>query len=311
MSEIGELIQRSVDARLQIERRSGYSTAWGKSVPVPATTTSFKGGDFLIRRGMPVVPELWCRGRVNVSLGGIIQDSERPRPDEIDVATHARFIPAVETFDSRSGTWNKYSGEANNWFFTSPPGSNPSIDDHAYRQGTELIIPDVLRYSRGDYSVGSFEMGTLFASEMTAYAAFMPLSADPGVLMHFPSGETTVGWNSGFYLKVGGTVRKISMPFHVTDKPVYYVILSIRLPRVSLTISTGPSWSVTITLNSKQSSWLLNMMIGKDEAPAASVFNLCELGFLNYEVRKVESDMGDYTINRLVSVMASMFGASE
>lgn len=265
-----------------------YSTQYGDLTPDPIQVKALVPEDFLLYKGRPTVPLVWCRSTSAVTIDGTFVSSSRPvqaELDDLESKMFARFYAAGQFYDNVSGTWTPSLSKGNQYLFTSPPGMSPSLEDISYVKNKEIIRPDCLMFSYADYLKSNFDFSNDVAtSGFTMYMVGLMQGTETGCILAFNNGFE-IAHNSSVFL----TTDQLGFDYFPGDVSIqqmkpFYLVLSVDQNNVTVFLSSGSGNLYSKTTTVDDPTWAFDFMIGKSygKNPGYAQMSLMDFGIFDY-----------------------------
>lgn len=274
--------------------------------PVVHKLAGFTAEPSVLVNGYPTVPRFWCRARTLASLEGVAYQQSRPNPTEVFMAAHTRFL--AHNYDNQSGVWRPYITSGSDYFFRSPPGLSPYLNEITYRIRKELFTVQALRFDPGDYLISSFNQGRDDAHEYSIVMVMIPdVPLEYTVLSTQNSeGEIAVNLSGTYNLKYGGKTSRLSLRTPATAITPTYLVFSTDGSSATCYVASNARniYSMKITQRMVD-PYDLNFTLGKThKGKATATMNLMELHLYNYAITTTtETSVGD-----VIGALSGIYG---
>lgn len=275
---------------------------------VPMKNRGFVPEEGPLLHGFPIAPMFWVKANTLASAEGEFLGGDRLQPTDVEMGVHTRFL--AEHFDNVAGTWRPYYTEGLDYYFRSPPGLAPNIEEVEYRLGKEVITVPSLRFNPGDYLISEFNQGR---DDASAFAAAMVLLIQPplGYTVFSTQNdqhEIAVQMNNNVRLFYGNSVSSFPVGVPPTTFVPAYLIVSSNGYSVSsyLASSTKRVYSATASQMALDVPDM-KFTIGKThKGKATGTFNLMEFNLFPHELSATTSP----SIYDVIGELSAAYGAS-
>ena len=278
---------------------------------VPHKDRAFEAESFVVLRGKPTKPRYWVRAKSAATADGTSYSHTRVNPTDMDIGAHTRFI--ASGFDSTSGIWRPYESGGIDYYFRSPPGLAPHLNDVEYKIGREMFSQNALRFNVGDYLVSEFNRGRDVASRFAIAMVFVPdVPLDYTVLStQNANAEIEVTLRGGYQLAYGGARSLLTLDRPATSMAPTYLILSSDGHSTALYIATGNNKVYSTQVSSVMEDLAtMAFTVGKTRnGKATATFNLLEFCVYDYELKTRNSDSDEMTVNDVIGKLSAVYGA--